>query len=111
MHIRPPSNHTPIAQLVYDRDVVLQGAVNDLVNALKRLGKTKRGQNLGELSVQCLPVQVRFPGLYDDEDPDMVAKAMRKLRLKTLKIGLVVSTVWNRDPNLVSPSTLLPSCF
>lgn len=90
---------------------MLRGTVNDLLNALKRLGKTKRGQGLDELSVQCLPVQVRFPGLYDDEDPDMTAKAMRKLHLKTLKIGLVGPTVWNRDPNPVSLSPLLRSCF
>lgn len=29
----------------------------------KNFGKTKRGQGLDELSVQCLPIQVRFPGL------------------------------------------------
>lgn len=96
LHIRPPSNHTPINQLSFDKDAVLRGAVNDLLKALKRPGKPKKGKGLDELSIKYLPIQVRF-GVNEDEEPTTFDKALTKLHLKTPKIGLVSSTVWNRD--------------
>lgn len=101
MHIRPPTDLIPIPHLAVDKDEILQGAADDLLKALKKLGKAKRSNNLDALSIQCLPIQVRFPGAEDGES-ESFKRAITKLRLKTLKIGLVSSTVWNRDPDWVS---------
>lgn len=94
LHLRPPRNHEPIPQVLVQKEGILQLAVDDLLKALKKLGKTKKGDSLDELSIQCLPTQVHFPR-SPDWDMESNKRVITKLRLKTMKICLVSSTVWD----------------
>ncbi|KAJ5901028.1 F-box domain protein [Penicillium subrubescens] len=97
LHLRPPRVYKPIPQVFVQKEAILQEAIEGLIKALKKLGKAKKGDSLNELSIQCLPTQVRFPG-SPDWDMESHKRAITKLRLKNLKIGLVSSTVWNWTP-------------
>jgi hypothetical protein len=102
LHLRPPREHNPIPQVLVQREEILQEAIEGLIKALKKLGKAKKGDSLNDLSIQCLPTQVRFPG-SPDWDMESHKRAITKLQLKTLKIGLVSSNVWNLvSENIIS---------
>jgi hypothetical protein len=72
-----------------------------LLKALKKLAKTKKGNHLDELSIQCLPTQVCFPGTPDGEMQSL-KRVITKLQLKTLKLGFVSSNVWDHTLDWVS---------
>lgn len=59
-------------------------------------------RTLRELSIQCLPLQQGYPelnvGSWWSDGPYLLEKAVRKLGLTTLKLGLVGSHVW-QSPN------------
>jgi hypothetical protein len=106
LHLHQPRDHKPIPQGLVPRDKILQGAVDALLKALKKLGKTKKGHGLDELSIQCLPTQVRFPG-SPEWDMENQQRVITKLRLKTMKIGLVRPGFWNRALEWVSKTSPL----
>jgi hypothetical protein len=102
LHFRPPHGHAPIPNFSSDKEDLLRDALKDLFKALRKLGtmKSRSGKNLEELSIQCLPVQVRLP-----ESPSggqHCKRVLTKLHLKTLKLGLVGSTVWSHALDCVS---------
>lgn len=94
LHLRPPRDHKPIPQVLVQREEILEEAVDNFFKALKKLGKAKRGHSLNELSIQCLPTRVRFPG-SPNWDMESHERVITKLQLKTMKIGLVGPSVWN----------------
>jgi hypothetical protein len=106
LHLRPPSGHAPFPYLSYDKEEILWEAMRDFLKALRRLGKIKKGNSLNEISIQSLPVQARFPG-SDHGETEPNQRALTKLGLKALKIGLVSLTVWNHDLEWVSEYSIL----
>ncbi|CEJ58528.1 hypothetical protein PMG11_07182 [Penicillium brasilianum] len=103
LHFRPPRDHTPVPNYYADKEDLLRDAVTDLFKALKKLGtvKSRNGKSLEELSIQSLPVQVR---LYEIPSGGMeyCKRVLTKLHLKTLKLGLVSSTVWSHAIDRIS---------
>ena len=108
LHLRPPSGHAPTPYLSYDKEEILWEVMHDFLKALRRLAKVKKGNSLNELSIQSLPVQACFPRSdHGEREPNQ--RALKKLGLKTLKIGLVSPTVWNHDLEWVSEYSILQS--
>lgn len=108
-HLRPPSRE--IAPFpggpTYQKNWVCDEALGDLVEILRKLTtRSVPKRVLEELSIQCLPVQQGFP-LIENEDemeetPAYLERILKKLRLRTLKLGLVSAEVWQPAGTRVS---------
>lgn len=105
IHIRPPPReNAPISTCpVEEKETILAENMRAVIESLRLVANKKVvDRTLRELSIQCLPLQQGYPelnvGSWWSDGPYLLEKAVRKLGLTTLKLGLVGAHVW-QSPN------------